>query len=184
MTTKKKKNRIVITLLCLFTTGVFAQEASRFNVYVTYKHSFGMLEKNVIWKMKQGLYGNALLFKGTYSINGLIALGAGFGTDVLESPHYSTFPVFVSVHVTPFKYKKLFFYNDLGYSLDTKISYPGLHEELGAGYKLMFKKHFGLSFNLGYNLKQMQNIIINDNGMTGTSYTTRHSLSAGMGFVF
>ncbi|MDR1555633.1 MAG: hypothetical protein LBS88_01210 [Tannerellaceae bacterium] len=125
------------------------------------------------------------MIKGMYTINPFIAVGAGFGADALEEPHYSTFPLFASIHITPFEHKKLFLYNDLGYSLDTKISYPGLHEELGVGYKLMFRKHFGLSFHLGYSLKQMQNIIIEyDNGMKGTFYTTRHSLSAGFGFVF
>ncbi|MDR1601048.1 MAG: hypothetical protein LBS42_01290 [Tannerella sp.] len=175
----------IIALLCLFAKSVFAQEASKFNIYFTYKHSLGLLEKNVIWKTKQDLYGNALLIKGMYSIDKLIAVGAGFGTDVLENPHYTTFPIYASVHVTPFRHKKLFFYNDLGYSLNTKISYPGLHEELGAGYKLMFKKHFGLSFNLGYSLRQMRNIRIEYNdGRKKNASTTRHSLSAGFGFVF
>jgi hypothetical protein len=160
-------------------------EKYRIDVYFTYKHSFGLLEKNVIREIKHGLYGNALLVKGVYSINESVAVGAGFDADVLEGPEYSTFPIFASVHVTPLKNKKVFFYNDLGYSLDTKVFYPGLHEKVGAGYKLMFKKHFGLAFNLGYSLKQMQNILIEHySGMKETSYTTRHSLLAGIGLVF
>ncbi|MDR1116293.1 MAG: hypothetical protein LBL33_09175 [Tannerella sp.] len=181
----KMKKCWIIAMLCLFAKGIYAQEASKFNVYFTYKHSVGLLEKNVIRKRTQDLYGNALLVKGMYSINELVAVGAGFGADVLEMPHYSTFPLFASVQVSPFKHRKLFFYNDLGYSLDTEISYSGLHEELGVGYKLMFRKHFGLSFNLGYNLKQMQNILIeHENGRKKMSFTTRQSLSAGFGFVF
>jgi hypothetical protein len=47
------------------------------------------------------------------------------------------------------------------------------------------KKVFSGEVGLGYNLKQMQNIIIeHDNGMKETSYTTRHSLSVGLGLVF
>jgi hypothetical protein len=100
-------------------------------------------------------------------------------------PRYTTFPLFASVHVTPLANKKLFVYNDLGYSLNTTISYPGLYEEVGMGYRWMFKKHFGMSLNIGYSLKQMQNIQIEyKNGREETAYTTRHSIIAGLGFVF
>jgi hypothetical protein len=181
----KMKKYWIIALLCLFAKGIYAQEASKFNIYLTYKHSIGLLEKNVIRERTQEMYGNALLVKGMYTINELVAVGVGIGTDVLEMPHYSTFPLFASIQVSPFRHRNLFFYNDLGYSLDSRISYPGLHEELGAGYKLMFRKHFGLSFNLGCSRKQMQNILIqHENGRIETSHTTRHSLSAGFGLVF
>ena len=61
---------------------------------------------------------------------------------------------------------------------------------LGVGYRIMFRKHFGLNFQLCYNLQQFggTNILVN-NETTQQSYydisnNLRHSLSAGIALVF
>ena len=62
--------------------------------------------------------------------------------------------------------------------------------DAGVGYTKMFRKHFGLNFQVGYNLKEFhgQNFYGIDPD-SGADYvrkfnSVRHSLSLGVGLVF
>lgn len=63
--------------------------------------------------------------------------------------------------------------------------------DAGVGYTKMFRKHFGLNFQLGYNLKEFGKIpsyeINFPNGevnYVGEKSSIRHSVSFGIGLVF
>ena len=178
---------IIITVFCLSLSDLFAQNHhSDFNVYMTYSHSFGLREKNVIWNLNRndGLYANSFHIKGMYRIYEFFSCGIGFGADALRQPRYTTFPIYASIQFNPIYYSNWFLYNNIGYSLNSNISYPGLHYEAGIGYQWKFKKHFGIFLNAGYTLKQMQNIKIQYENKTELANTTRQSLFTGFGFIF
>lgn len=68
---------------------------------------------------------------------------------------------------------------------------PGWLWDLGIGYTKMFRRHFGLNFQIGYNLKEFggipsynYNIDTEEITYLGTISDLRHSLSVGIGFVF
>lgn len=65
--------------------------------------------------------------------------------------------------------------------------------DLGIGYTKMFRRHFGLNFQIGYNLKEFAGIPsyrydIDTENITitylGNIKDLRHSLSIGIGLVF
>lgn len=78
-----------------------------------------------------------------------------------------------------------YLYTNLGYgvfSRDESI-YPGWMWNAGVGYIKMFRKHFGLNFQVGYNLKEFRGVYSDaDGNFSGNSI--RHSLSLGIGLAF
>ena len=96
---------------------------------------------------------------------------------------YSTRPIFLAVQYAPLKKDlKPYLFSNIGYSKkSTDISFVGgWLAEVGVGYKIMFRKHFGLKFEAGYNLQTFELNKMSD----GFSDVTRHSLTAGVGLVF
>jgi len=176
-----------IILSCLTMNFLIAQEfSSKIKVFMNYNHALGIKEKNALWNLdgSNGIYANSFHVKGMYSFNEMISCGIGIGADALRNPNYTTFPIYASVHFSPASHTNWYLYNNLGYSLDTKISYPGLYYEAGIGYKWLLKKNFGLFLNAGYNLKQMQNIEAKYINKIELLYTTRQSLCFGFGLFF
>ena len=57
---------------------------------------------------------------------------------------------------------------------------PGVLFNLGVGYTKMFAKHFGVNFQLGYNLKQFKYTHSNIPNLEAT----RHSVIFGLGLTF
>lgn len=91
-------------------------------------------------------------------------------------PNANTKPVFLAVQYAPLKKDlKPYVFTNIGYGLDGEEFYEGWLAEVGVGYKYMFKKHFGLKAEIGYNYKTF-----------GSSdlHLTRHSILAGFGLVF
>ncbi|MCK9156915.1 MAG: hypothetical protein M0P12_12630 [Paludibacteraceae bacterium] len=120
--------------------------------------------------------------------NTKISSGLGVGLDGYSEPNYNTFPVFATINYFPFKKVKFFGLLDCGYSPKINSNYvKGLLFDAGLGYRLQFKKHFGMNFMLYYNAKQFK-----ENyryWIEGTEYewnhsAWRHSISVSVGFIF
>ncbi|EXY36446.1 hypothetical protein M145_1439, partial [Bacteroides fragilis str. 34-F-2 len=77
-------------------------------------------------------------------------------------------------------------FTNIGYAVIGKQeTYTGMMWDLGIGYKKMFRSHFGLNFQFGYNLKQFRNInsyVTSD--IMQRENSTRSSLSLGIGVIF
>lgn len=120
-------------------------------------------------------------------------IGIGIGAECYENPEITTFPIFTSAKYSPLKYTlSPYIYADAGYAFGTKISDRGILTDIGIGYKHMFKKHFGIKLEVGYNMQQIQvdkeNIIVfpTSNSIVPSKGASvfRHSISFGTGFIF
>lgn len=179
--------KILAVLSFLVLAGpVFSQ--SKFQVSLDYHHYLGFYEKGkgyTFHRKDYKMHGNSLRLSGIYFLSQRLGIGAGIGADRYEEPGYNTFPVFTTMHFSPLKhYIPFYLFISPGYALKTNNSFQGAVCDLGAGYKRMFKKHFGMKFDLSYNLKNFRDKAYDTNGKQFTYTATRHSLSIGLGFIF
>lgn len=120
-------------------------------------------------------YGNSLRLTAMCRISPRVAAGVGFGSELYEP--FNSFPVFATVYYSPLKtHLPAYLYSNAGYAIDTSNSAEGYLFDLGVGYKKMFRRHFGLNFQMGYNFKQF--------GSPSDYHFSRHSFSFGFGFIF
>lgn len=179
----------------------------RFHFDVDYHFNLGLSEKYedvTLTRSDCNMKGNSLHFTGRYDITKKLSAGLGFGLDRYLNPDYNTFPVFATLRYAPVKSAYgAYLFTDFGYSIGTGKpdfdSVSGLLNfadfssgalwNLGIGYTKMFKKHFGLNFQIAYNYKTFRNAY----GITTGDYPeyttewfdgTRHSISFGMGIAF
>lgn len=193
MNTKKNAALIIGTLFLLIPT-VKAQ--SKFHIILDYHYNLGICEKYWGRTFDRGeykLYGNSLHLTALYDITQKISAGTGIGADRYEEPGYNTFPVYVTFRYRPFtKLLKSYVFTDLGYGLFKNDNVaPGWMWNAGIGYTKMFRKHFGVNLQLGYNLKQFGGIpsyevdLVNGEfNYIGKKSSIRHSVSFGFGLVF
>lgn len=161
-----------------------ASAQSKVNVVLDYHYQLGLSETGGgynISRKNNNMYGNSLHLSAMYNFTMQLSAGLGIGADRYDNPGYNTFPVFAAIHYSPLKrLPNAYSYTNLGYAVIGKYStYKGLMWDLGVGYKKMFRSHFGLNFQLGYNLKKFQ-----DNTGEYKPDRTRHSISFGMGAIF
>ena len=179
---------IIIIFMCLMSNDLLAQKKSaKFNVFMSYNRTFGLKEKNELWEYKgkqSDRYPNSFHIKGMYRLHEMVSCGVGWEADGIMGRNKSSYPIYSSVHFYPFSHFNGYMYSNLGYSLNTKITYPGLYYDAGIGHQWMFRKHFGLFLSAGYKVKQIRNIEMRYENKTKYSHTTRQSLSANFGFVF
>ena len=152
-----------------------------------YHYNLGFSEKGYDYHILRNNYhmlGNSLHLSALYDFTPSLSIGAGIGSDRYEEPGYNTFPVFATVHYIPVKnhIPNAYLYTNLGYALKGEISRRGWLYDIGIGYKKMFRKHFGLNFQFGYNLKQFK--IPYYYPVPKDRSSIRHSLSFGFGFIF
>ena len=78
-----------------------------------------------------------------------------------------------------------YLYTHLGYALKSNNSAHGAMGEIGMGYKHMFRKHFGLKFDLGYNLKNFREKVYDFELEKNSVFSScRHSFNVGIGMIF
>lgn len=193
MNTKKTAALIIGTLFLLIPT-VKAQ--SKFHIILDYHYNLGVCEKYWGRTFDRGEYkmhGNSLHFTALYDITQKISAGVGIGADRYEEPGYNTFPVYGTFRYRPVpKFLNGYVFTDLGYGLFKNDNVaPGWMWNAGIGYTKMFRKHFGLNFQLGYNLKEFGGIpsyevdLVNGEfNFIGKKSSIRHSVSFGFGLVF
>ena len=171
------------------------QSETKFHVTLDYHYNFGLATKEKWWNNGERLGGHSLHLTALYNITPRIATGIGIGADRYTHPGFNTIPVYGTFRYSPIaKIPKGYLYTNLGYGCfaNEAIS-SGWMWDLGIGYTKMFRKHFGLNFQIGYNLKEFadipsyrydidtENIVIT---YLGKVKDLRHSLSFGIGMVF
>lgn len=191
-----KKKYLGVLLFCCFLSNVkmFSQEfeGSKLQFQLDYRYYLGLKQKNEGYSISRkdaAMYGNSIRASAMYYIVPRFAFGAGIGADRYDNPGYNTFPVFAAFRYSPFKQSlSPYVFTNVGYSFETSTADRGMFGDLGVGYRHMFKKHFGLKFELGYNLKNIRldgyNVEMNGDYSAKVYSLFRHSLFAGIGLVF
>lgn len=197
-----KFRSVFFLAVCLFLLPASAARAQnkgqcRFHVALDYHYSLGFVENFYGEPIRRSdgynMHGNSLHLTALYDITRRISAGAGIGADRYEEPGYNTFPVFGTFHYRPFrKFLDAYLYTNLGYGIfsgNGSDNYPGWVWDAGLGYTKMYWKHFGLNFQLGYNLKEFGGFSFFRMTTDGDYYikkvsSVRHSLSLGIGLVF
>lgn len=166
---------------------------SRFHFDIDYHYNLGLCEKIMGETLKRGQYkmgGNSIQFTPRYDITRQWSAGIGIGLSRYTNLDYNTMPVYATVRYKAMeKVPNLYIFTDLGYALKVGDFTKGFTGNIGIGYTHMFKKHFGLNFQIAYNLKRFNDVpvyiydvdshethLFNEN-------STRHSLSFGVGIT-
>lgn len=189
-----RRIRLMTTLLIFCMSIIAAHSQSKVNVLLDYHYQLGIAEKGYhkITRSDSKMYGNSLHLTVLYNINKQVSTGLGIGADRYEKPGYNTFPLYASLHFSPLKkFLNLYTYTNIGYAIFDKTDiYQGVMWDLGVGYKKMFKKHFGINVQLGYNLKQFKDVDYyiydskNEEFKNERRNNIRNSLSMGVGLIF
>ncbi len=134
--------------------------------------------------------GNSIQFTPRYDITRRWSAGIGIGLSRYTNLDYNTMPVYATVRYKAIeKVPDLYLFTDLGYALKVGDFTKGFTGNIGIGYTHMFKKHFGLNFQIAYNLKRFNDVPVYIYNVESqeTRYfnenTTRHSLSFGVGIT-
>lgn len=191
---KKTLSVIAAALFCICTVS-HAQSRIHFNA--DYRYLLGLVQNNgsysSLHRSDIKMYGSSFRLSGMYSLNTRVNIGIGIGAECYENPKITTFPIFASAKYSPLKHTlSPYIYANAGYAFGTKISDRGILADLGIGYKHMFKKHFGIKFEVGYNMQQIrvdkENIMVfptlNSTIPSKGASVFRHSISFGTGFIF
>ncbi|MDR0746031.1 MAG: hypothetical protein LBF17_06020 [Mediterranea sp.] len=159
---------------------------------VDYHYNLGVSERGDLYNTTRSglkMYGNSIHLYGLYNINNRLSVGAGAGLDRYENTGHNTLPLFLTGHYVPIiSIPHAYAYTNLGYAIPGSTFTEGMLLDLGIGYRKMFRRHFGMNFQFGYNLKQLKGevLFIDDKEKMKTSdYSQwRHSLAFGVGFIF
>ncbi|WP_302392447.1 hypothetical protein, partial [Phocaeicola coprophilus] len=170
---------------------------SRFHIVLDYHYNLGLSQR--IGSQTQGrnetyrMGGNSLHLTALYDFTEKFSAGAGIGADRYTNSDFNTFPVYAAFRYRPLsRIPAAYVYTNAGYGLFKSVNiYAGWVGDLGIGYQYMLRKHFGLNFQLGYNLKEFAGIesyaYDPSTGQTtflGKKSAVRHSVSFGFGLVF
>jgi len=191
-----KKKIVVLAMIALCFMGscrVSAQSKVHFVTDIHYL--YGLSETNsylTLTREDVKLYGKSLHLTGLYDFSKSISAGVGIGADRYENPGYNTLPVFASLNYTPFimSHPRAYLFTNLGYGIKASDAHSGWMFDAGIGYKKMFSNRFGLNFQLGYNLKQINDTPVYISAEDNQSYdlisvtSIRHSLFLGLGVIF
>ena len=189
-----KKTALIAMISLLQAGAVMAQ--SKFNVVLDYHYNLGIKQRyngSSFGRDQYKMSGNSLHLTALYHATPRISAGIGIGADRYEGPEFNTFPIYGAFRYRPLKnFLNAYVYTNLGYSVfENKHIASGLMWDAGIGYTKMFRKHFGLNFQLGYNLKQFRNVPGYEYDWDkqeliylGKKSCFRNSISFGAGLVF
>lgn len=163
----------------------------KFHVVLDYHYNLGLATK-LRWERSRRA-GHSLHLTALYDFTSRFTAGIGIGADRYTNPDFNTIPVYATFRYKPVSsIPKGYIYTNLGYGCFSSISIaPGWMWDLGIGYTKMCCRHFGLNFQIGYNLKEFAGIPSYDYNLDTENITylgkvndLRHSLSMGIGLVF
>jgi len=193
----KRLKQIPFRALAVTAAVCFAatlQGQSLYHVDVDYHYNLGLSEKFMGTRLSPNDYemgGHSLRLTVRYDFAPRWSAGLGAGLDRYTDPDYNTLPVFATVRYSVLPcLPQAYAYADLGYAVKAGDYNKGLMGGIGIGYTHMFARHFGLNFQVGYQLKRFEDIPLvvyfPDSGETSYSEksSTRHSLSLGIGVTF
>lgn len=192
-----KTKRLITLIIALFLLQLSATKAqNKFHIALDYHYNLGVSERywgHSFGRSQSEMYGNSLHLTALYDITSRVSTGIGIGADQYENPGYSTFPIFGTFRYRPLlKHLNGYVFTDLGYGVFKREDIqPGWLWNAGIGYTKMFRKHFGLNLQLGYNLKEFGDIPSyeidfekQEINFVGKKSSVRHSISLGIGLVF
>ncbi|MDR2969490.1 MAG: hypothetical protein LBV32_07805 [Tannerellaceae bacterium] len=178
----------ILTVVIILLSATPARGEDKFHIHLDYNYLLGLYEKGAFLGGKSKLSGFDIHLAGMYDINKRLSLGAGVGVEKLANPWYTIFPVFAKALYSPLSTTdKPYVFTKLGYGIGTEYSNAGLLFNPGVGYRIMFRKHFGINFMLGYHLQSVRYDVFIEDGIGSYAIPThnnRHSLSFGVGFIF
>lgn len=136
----------------------------------------------------------ALFFTGLFSITPCVELGAGIGVD------NNGLPIYLAGRYHPFGrqgWHDLYAYANTGYAPFTidDTANQGFYVGSGLGYTKMLGRHFGLSLQLGYTMRQVRDVAVYNVVQSpafpyfeiqygGERNGIIHALTLGIGLVF
>lgn len=187
---------VTLIFVALFLIIPASKAQSKFHILLDYHYNFGIREKywgKTFGRKEYKMHGNSLHLTALYDVGPKVSIGVGLGADRYEEPGYNTFPVYGTLRYQPFpKLLSGYVFTDLGYGIfknDNVAS--GWMWNVGIGYTKMLRKHFGLNFQIGYNLKEFGGIPLyqvdfysGEIHYAGKKSSIRHSLSFGFGLMF
>ena len=180
----------IIVAVCGLTA---AKGQNKFHFDIDYHYNLGLCEKIMGQTLKRSQYkmgGNSIQFSPRYDITPRWSAGIGIGLSRYTNLDHNTMPVYATVRYKAIeKVPDLYLFTDLGYALKVGDFTKGFTGNMGIGYTHMFKKHFGMNFQIAYNIKRFNDIPIYiydvDSHETHlfNENSTRHSLSFGVGIT-
>ena len=181
------KSIAILFALILF-QSMDAEAQCKFHVDLDYHYYFGLAEKVSInrhtdTRSDYNMGGNSLTLAARYDVHPKVSVGAGVGLARYTQRYFNTLPIYATLRYKPIeKVKDAYVFTDLGYAIDSEKDdfTPGVLFNLGVEYTKMFAKHFGVNFQLGYNLKQFK---YNHSNIPDLK-STRHSVIFGVGLTF
>lgn len=138
------------------------------------------------------MYGFGFHLSGMYDFNERLSAGGGIGAEHYEYLWSNSYPIFGSLRYHPIqRLLPVYAYTNVGYGVvHNDQARRGWLFDLGVGYKHMFRRHFGLRFQLGYHLNEINGIEavgqLGDMGVInfGKKSIVRHSIAFGIGVIF
>ncbi len=195
MTQSRKSGyrKVILAIVLAVCSLTAAKGQSKFHFDIDYHYNLGLCEKMLGRTLKRSQYkmgGNSIQFTPRYDITQRWSAGIGIGLSIYSNLDHNTMPVFATTRYKAFKtIPDMYLFTDLGYALKVGDYTKGFTGNIGVGYTHMFKKHFGLNFQIAYNLKRFNDVptYIYDVDKQETRFTyensTRHSLSFGVGIT-
>ncbi|WP_315358951.1 hypothetical protein [Prevotella nigrescens] len=177
---------VVIAFSLVILLSIDAKAQSKFHVDLDYHYYFGLAGKvgsKTDTRSDYNMGGNSLTLAARYDVHPKVSVGAGVGLARYTQRYFNTLPIYATLRYKPIeKVKDAYVFTDLGYAIDSEKDdfTPGVLFNLGVGYTKMFAKHFGVNFQLGYNLKQFK---YNHSNIPDLK-STRHSVIFGVGLTF
>ena len=177
---------VVIAFSLVILLSIDAKAQSKFHVDLDYHYYFGLAGKvgsKTDTRSDYNMGGNSLTLAARYDVHPKVSVGAGVGLARYTQRYFNTLPIYATLRYKPIeKVKDSYVFTDLGYAIDSEKDdfTPGVLLNLGVGYTKMFAKHFGVNFQLGYNLKQFKYTHSNIPNLEAT----RHSVIFCLGLTF
>ena len=187
--------KLIIKLLLLIVIFCTTESQAKFHVELDYRYSLGIRERKIgsdLYLDQYNIFSHMVHFAALYNFTPRISAGIGVG--IVGDKHRGAFPLYATFRYRPIKqHLNAYVFTDLGYapaSRSTKEISHGWMWNAGVGYTLMFRRHFGLNFQLCYNMQQYAGVgitlrnIYTDQLEHVKSNNLCHSLGFGIGLVF
>lgn len=186
---------LVLGGACLLAAPSLAQ--SKFHVDLDYHYNLGLGEHYASGytysRSESKMGGGALRLGVRYDVAPQWSAGVGVGAEHYSGDDFNVLPVYATVRYKPLKNTpSAYVFADAGYCVGSESAdlNPGFTGRLGVGYTWQLKRHFGLNFQVAYDLQQFRNIQTTyfdgstAQGYYGHTSAVRHGLSLGVGVTF
>lgn len=201
----KQINLMLMTLFTVLAIGYAAESNAQFHAGVDFRYSIGLGETivdNDLFTSAQPANSYIFAVSGLYEFTPLVWAGVGvnlginntsimeLGTTITPKP-IMQFAPYLTVRLHPIAcHRNAYVFTDLGYAVpfnETKNFSEGWLWNAGIGYRYMFRKHFGLNFNVSYNLQQIIGTpykVEDSNLSLLAKNNLRHSIGIAVGLIF